>query len=88
MTTFEQGFQATNSPESARPVPKPKKYDIRVIDHFYVYCESVAYMHRHRDEARVQSQFATRRAIATLVLAGGLLCYYLLERIPQVLSVL
>ena len=61
----------------------PKRYDIRVVDHFYGYCQAVARAHRHRDEAQVRSQFATRRAIAAMVLAGGLLCYYLLERFPQ-----
>jgi hypothetical protein len=87
MTTFEQSPAATRRFRSTRAT-SPRKCDVRVLDHFYAYCESVARAHRHRDEARVQSQFATRRAIATLVLAGGFLCYYLLERFSQVLSVL
>lgn len=65
-----------------------KKYDIRVVDQFYAYCEAVARTHRHRDEAQVQSQFATRRSIGTMVVAGSFLCYFLLERIAQLVSVL
>jgi hypothetical protein len=82
MTTFAQWSKP------ARLVParldrRPKRYDIRVVDQFYGYCQAVARTHRHRDEAQLQSQFATRRSLATLVLAGGLLCYYLLERLSQ-----
>jgi len=75
MTTFTQW----SGPDS-RLDRRPRKYDARVVDHFYGYCVAVARTHRHRDEAQVQSQFATRRAIGTALLAGGILCYYLLER--------
>jgi hypothetical protein len=44
--------------------------------------------HRHRDEAQVQSQFATRRSIGTMVLGGILLCYYLVERVAQLAGLL
>ena len=88
MTTFTRW-----SPTSARLAParldrRARKYDLRVVDQFYGYCTAVARAHRHRTEAQVQSQLATRRHLATLVVAGGILCYYLLERFPQVLSVL
>jgi hypothetical protein len=87
MTTFERW---STSPRlfPARPDRKPKRYDIRVVDQFHGYCQAVARTHQHRDEAQTQSQFATRRSIGTMVLAGGLLCYYLLERFSQVISLL
>jgi hypothetical protein len=87
MTTFEHASR------SARPGlqgidRKPKKYDIRIVDQFYGYCQAVARTHRHRDEAQVQSQLATRRNLGKMMLAGGLLCYYLLERLSQVITLL
>ena len=87
MTTFERWSR------SARLLPagadrKPKRYDIRVVDQFYGYCQAVARTHRHRDEAQVLSQLATRRNLGTLVLAGVLLCYYLIERFTQVAGLL
>jgi len=82
MPTFEQWSRPSRL-LPARLDRKPKRYDIRVVDQFYDYCQAVARTHRHRDEAQIQSQFATRRSIATMVLAGGLLCYYVLERLSQ-----
>jgi hypothetical protein len=87
MTTFER-WSASARLLPARPVPRPKRYDIRVVDQFYGYCQAVARTHRHRDEAQVQSQFATRRHIGTMVAAGALLCYYLVERVAQVAGLL
>lgn len=84
MTTFKQG----GWPGAAGASLKPKKYDVRVVDQFYGYCEAVARTHRHREEAQVHSQFATRRAIVTMVFAAGILCYYLLERVFQFFSLL
>jgi hypothetical protein len=87
MATFEQW----SNPSRLVPAGldrKPKRYDIRVVDQFYGYCQAVARTHRHRDEAQVQSQFATRRNIGAMVLAGGLLCYYLLERFSLIIAAL
>jgi hypothetical protein len=78
MTTFAQWARPGSRLEPARC--RPKKYDIRIVDHFHGYCVAVARTHRHRDEARAESQFATRRTLVTLVLAGAGVCYYLLER--------
>ncbi len=88
MTTFEQWSRPGARLEPARPDRKQKKYDIRVVDQFYGYCEAVARTHRHRDEAQVQSQLSTRRTIGTMLLAGGMLCYYLLERFSQFIPLL
>lgn len=88
MTTFAQWSRSAAGPDLARSDRKPKKYDIRIVDQFYIYCEAVARMHRHRDEVQVQSQLATRRNICTLIIAGGFLCYYVVDRISQVISLL
>src|SRR4029079_7491293 len=83
MTTFAQWSRPGSRLDAGRLDRRQKKYDVRVVDHFYGYCVAVARTHRHRDEAQVQSQFATRRAIVTVLFAGGALCYYLLERLSQ-----
>jgi hypothetical protein len=81
MTTYEQWSTTASSPGTAKGDRKP--YDIRIVDRFYGYCDAVARTHKHRDEAQLESQLGTRRTILALVLAGGLLCYYLLERAVQ-----
>ncbi len=88
MPTFEQWSRPGARLEPARPDRKQKKYDIRVVDQFYGYCEAVARTHRHRDEAQLQSQFSTRRAIGTLLVASGMLCYYLVERFSHFIPLL
>ncbi len=65
---------------------KPKKYDIRVVDHFYVYCQSVARTERHRDDARDRSYESTKRSIWAMLVAGSFLFYYLVERVAQAMS--
>jgi hypothetical protein len=87
MSTFERWSRSAGL-LPARLDRKPKRYDIRVVDQFYGYCQAVARTHRHRDEAQVRSQLATRRSIGTMVLVGVLLCYYLIERIAQVAGLL
>ena len=87
MTTFERWSRSARL-LPARPDRRPKRYDIRVVDQFYGYCQAVSRTHRHRDEAQVQSQFATRRHIGTMVVVGVLLCYYLAERFAQIAGLL
>ena len=87
MTTFDR-WSPSAKLLPARPDRKPKRYDIRVVDQFYGYCQAVERTHRHRDKAQVQSQFATRRNLGAMVLAGVLLCYYLVERFAQVAGLL
>ena len=86
MTTFAQGSRLGTRVGAARAATQAKKYDIRVVDQFYGYCDAVARTHRHREHARARSQFATRRAIVAMVFVGGMLCYYLLERVAQFVS--
>jgi len=85
MTRFAQWRRTMASPGDAAGGRRPRKYDLRIVDHFYGYCDAVARTHRHRDEARLQSQLATRRSLASMILGGGLLFYYILERISQVI---
>ena len=58
---------------------------MRVIDHFYSYCNAVARADRHRDTA-VESQHATKRRLWGTLIAGSVLCYYLVERVAQAMS--
>ena len=78
MTTSGQWNSSAGRSERSR---QPKKYDIRILEQFYRYCVAVARIHKHRGEALERSQLGTRRKICAVLAAGGLLCYYLLERI-------
>lgn len=69
----------------ARLGRKPNKYDIRVVDRFYAYCHAVSSTNAHREEA-ARSQRATRRNIWTMLITGGFLCYYLVERVAQAMA--
>jgi hypothetical protein len=79
MTTFDRSSSRSRLPPATGD-RQPGRYDIRVVDQFYGYCQAVARMHRHRDDAKVESQLATRRTILAMLLASALLCYFLMER--------
>lgn len=81
MTTFAQWRSPSNRVEMARTGGKPKKYDIRVVDQFYVYSQAVARTYKHRDEARHRSYESTKRSIWVMLIAGSFLFYYLVERV-------
>jgi hypothetical protein len=86
MTTFAHRSSPATRPARMRLQAAPKKYDIRVVDQFYAYCQAIARTERHRDEARNRSHQATKRALWTLLIAGGFLFYYLVERLAQAMS--
>lgn len=86
MTTFAQWRSPSNRVEMAWSGSKPKKYDIRVVDQFYVYCQTVARTERHRDEAHDRSYESTKRSIWAMLIAGSFLFYYLVERVAQAMS--
>lgn len=88
MTTFAQWRSPSSRLELARLGRKPKKYDIRVVDQFYVYCQAVARTDRHRDEAHVRSLHATKRTLWTILVTGSFLFYYVMDRIQVALSLL
>jgi len=82
MTTFEQWRSPSNRAQTGAD-HKPKKYDIRVVDQFYVYCQAIACTEKHRDEVHFRSHGATKRSIWTMLVAASFLCYYLIDRIAQ-----
>lgn len=86
MTTFAQWRSPSNRVEMAWSGSKPKKYDIRVVDQFYVYCQTVARTERHRDEVHDRSYESTKRSIWAMLIAGSFLFYYLVERVAQAMS--
>ncbi len=86
MTTFTH-WQSPANRLARTPVQATlKKYDLRIVDQFYVYCQAVARTEKHHDEARARAYQATKRTLWTLLVAGGFLCYYLVERVAQAMS--
>ena len=85
MTTFAQWRSPGSRVESARSGTQPRKYDIRVVDQFYTYCQAVHRTDRHR-AAAAQLPQAAKRGIGRIMVAGGLVSYYLLERVAQAMS--
>ena len=85
MTTFEQWRSPSSRLTGGRLERKPNKYDIRVVDQFYAYCRAVSTTDTHREVA-AQSQRDMTRNIWTVLISGALLCYYLVERVAQAMS--
>jgi hypothetical protein len=85
MTTFAQWRSPGNRLAAAGTGVRPRKYDMRMLDHFYVYCHAVARADRHRDDA-ARSQQATKRHLWAMLLGISVLGYHLVERIAQVIS--
>lgn len=85
MSTYAQWRSPGSRSETARPAAELRKYDIRLVDQFYIYCDAVQRTDRHRLAASRLHQ-ATKRSIWKLVAAGGLVSYYLVERVAQAMS--
>jgi len=85
MTTFAQWRSPSSRLEAARVYVKPQKYDIRVVDQFYSYCQAVSRADGHR-EAAAKLQQATKRSIWRILIAGSVLSYYVVERVAQAMS--
>ena len=85
MTTFAHWRSPSSRLAISRPEGKPRKYDMRVVDHFYSYCSAVARADRHRDTA-AESQNATKHRLWATLIVGSVLCYYLVERVAQAMS--
>ena len=62
-----------------RPDFKPRKYDIRVVDQFYCYCQTVSRIDGHRETA-AQSRLAIKRSVWAILIGGSFLFYYLMDR--------
>ena len=85
MTTFAHWRSPSSRQATARLDATPRKYDLRVVDQFYVYCSAVASADRQR-EAAAESQYATRRRLWTILIAATTLGYYVVERVAQAMS--
>lgn len=70
----------------ASPDSKPEKYDIRLVDQFYVYSQAVARTERHRDEAHGRAYQSAKRSIYVTLVSGSLMFYYLVERVAVAMS--
>ncbi|MBI3044358.1 MAG: hypothetical protein HYY78_16165 [Betaproteobacteria bacterium] len=86
MTTFAQWRSPASRGALSRLEQKPRKYDLRVVDQFYRYCQAISRTDRHRDEVHTRSQHAMRRTLWTMLVAGSFLFYYLIERAAQAMS--
>ena len=85
MTTFAQWRSPSNRLAVNRTDGRSRRYDMRVIDHFYSYCSAIARADRHR-EAATDSQHATKRHLWAILIGAGILGYYLVERVAQAMS--
>lgn len=84
MTTFEQWRAPSSRYVLAWSEHKPmKKYDIRLVDQFYVYCQALARTERHRDEASRRARVVARRHLWSALVGAALLFYYLVERVAH-----
>ena len=86
MTTYTHGM-AVRAGKTGHAVVVPKQYDSRLIDQFHAYCVAVARTARQRDDATSQSR-AVRCHLWVIAFAGGLICYYTLDRIFQLVALL
>lgn len=86
MTTFAHRRHPSARPGRGEMAPPLKKYDIRVVDQFYIYCQALARTAKHRDEARDRSHEAAKRSIWVMLIAGSFLFYYLMERVAQAMA--
>lgn len=85
MSTYAHWRSPGSRPEAVAPTVEPRKYDIRLVDQFYTYCQAAHRTDRHLAAASRLHQ-ATKRGIWKLIVAGGLLSYYLVERVAQAMS--
>jgi len=84
MTTYAQ-WRSPSSRLEIRAESTPRKYDIRVVDQFYSYCQAVSRTDQHRTAA-AKSQEAMKLNLWKSIIAGSLVCYYLVERVAQAMS--
>jgi len=80
MTTFAQWRSPSSRLEAARVYVKPQKYDIRVVDQFYCYCQAVSHTDGHCETA-AKSLHTIKRSIWAMLVGGSFLFYYLMDRV-------
>jgi hypothetical protein len=66
---------------------KRRDYDIREVARLHARSQSAADFEKHRAEL-AQSLRVARRIMWTIALASGFLCYYLIDNMSQVISLL
>lgn len=84
MTTYAQ-WRSPSRRLEIRPESTPRKYDIRVVDQFYSYCQAVSRTDQQR-AAAAKSHEAMKLNLWKSIIAGSLVCYYLVERVAQAMS--
>ena len=84
MTTFAQ-WRSPSGRVEARSNVRPQKYDLRVVDQFYSYCQAVSSADAHR-AAAARSHVAVKLNLWKLLIAGSFVCYYVVERVAQAMS--
>lgn len=85
-TTIAQGHPSGSRSDAALSGREPRKYDIRVVDQFYTYCQAVARTDRHRDEAHARLRNTLKRSVWTALVSGSFLFYYVMDRAAQAMS--
>jgi hypothetical protein len=84
MTTYAQWRSPAGRPEIGSG-DNLRKYDIRVVDQFYSYCQAVSRTDQQR-AAAAKSHEAMKIKLWKTLIAGSLVCYYVVERVAQATS--
>jgi len=85
-TNIAQWRPVTGGSAGAPRDAKPWKYDIRVVDQFYDYCQAIACTDRHRDEAHARLRNGLKRSIWSILVASSFLFYYVMDRAAQAMA--
>jgi len=85
-TTFARWDEPTGRAGFAPTHSRPRKYDIRVVDRFYAYCQAVAQTDRHRDEAHARLRNTLKRSVWSMLIAASFLFYYVMDRAAQAMA--
>lgn len=89
MTIFERDTPAGRTRQAVMPgeAAKPKKYDIRVVDRFYVQCRTAAEIESRRADL-LRSWQTTKRLMWTVAVGSTVVCYYVLDKVLQATALL
>ena len=87
MTTFAQWRSPFGRLQADAARVPARKYDTRVVDQFYAYCQAVARIDEHRATLS-RSWAVSKRVIWIALLAGSYLFYYMMERAAHAASLL
>lgn len=85
MTTFAQWRSPSSRLAASCAEVKARKYDIRVVDQFYAYCQAVARTESDRESA-ARLQHAAKGGIWRMLIVASFLSYYVIERVAQAMT--